>query len=49
VLPDFGNRVWSCELSGRTFETGEIEGKIVLDVGTLFDVLPVALLTSTSQ
>jgi (1->4)-alpha-D-glucan 1-alpha-D-glucosylmutase len=49
VLPDFGHRVWSCELSGRTFESREIDGKTVLDVNSLFDVLPVALLTAKSR
>jgi (1->4)-alpha-D-glucan 1-alpha-D-glucosylmutase len=48
-LPECGNGVWTCVLSGRTFKARERDGKSVLDVDSLFDVLPVALLTSTSR
>jgi (1->4)-alpha-D-glucan 1-alpha-D-glucosylmutase len=48
-LPQSGNGAWHCVLSGRTFEARERDGKSGLDVAAIFDVLPVALLTSESQ
>jgi (1->4)-alpha-D-glucan 1-alpha-D-glucosylmutase len=49
VLPECGDGEWTCVLSGRTFKARERDGNSVLDVNSLFEVLPVALLTSTSQ
>jgi (1->4)-alpha-D-glucan 1-alpha-D-glucosylmutase len=49
VLPEIECDVWTCELSGQTFEPRGEEGTAILDVGPLFDVLPVALLTAESQ
>ena len=49
LLPETESGVWTCELSGRTFESRAEAGNSVLDVGPLFEVLPVALLTSEAQ
>jgi (1->4)-alpha-D-glucan 1-alpha-D-glucosylmutase len=49
VLPEIEIAGWTCELSGRTFESSAENGNVVLDVGPLFDVLPVALLTLEFQ
>ncbi|HEY3395756.1 MAG TPA: malto-oligosyltrehalose synthase [Lacipirellulaceae bacterium] len=49
VLPQIGNGAWNCVLCGRTFEARGRDGKSVLDVAAVLDVLPVALLTSESQ
>jgi (1->4)-alpha-D-glucan 1-alpha-D-glucosylmutase len=49
ILPEADARVWRCEISGRTFESLQSGEHAVLDVGELFGVLPVALLTLQSN
>jgi (1->4)-alpha-D-glucan 1-alpha-D-glucosylmutase len=49
VLPQTDGDVWTCELSGLTFESRAEDGNTVLDVGSLFEVLPVALLSAESS
>jgi maltooligosyltrehalose synthase len=48
VLPEIECDVWTCALSGQTFEPRAEDGTAMVDVGPLFDVLPVALLTAES-
>jgi (1->4)-alpha-D-glucan 1-alpha-D-glucosylmutase len=48
VLPEPGDGMWRCQLSGRTFETCERDDPTLIEVSSLFEVLPVALLTFES-
>jgi (1->4)-alpha-D-glucan 1-alpha-D-glucosylmutase len=46
ILPNSTSSSWHCALSGRTVEPRAADGQSTLDVGELFKVLPVALLTT---
>jgi (1->4)-alpha-D-glucan 1-alpha-D-glucosylmutase len=49
ILPPDSPRVWQCEFSGRTLEATDDDDTLNLAAADLFDVLPVALLSTIKK